>query len=282
MRKEGTVAYAYVQDAAWSWEQYVRIGAALVEPLPDGLIARVAGPTDEGVRVIDIWESEATWERFRAERLAPRSRRSPARRSPSRPSATSIRSRSCSATEHPSGVRTWRNDEEARSCGRVRSRRRRARRDVRSRVRRRRDAVEPQQAAAAATARYHSVEQALKDGYSGAGEAVRRGPRPRRDGIPLRERPADRGRGDRPAAAGDPALRPGRERQPEARGRRVLRRRRRSEPGHLRRPAVAFGQPFDGPMPGHSPGMPIHYDLHVWLWETNAGGLFAFNAALSC
>ena len=71
MRKEGTVAYAYVQDVAWSWEQYVRVAAALVEPLPDGLIAHVAGPTDEGVRVIDIWESEATWERFRAERLAP-------------------------------------------------------------------------------------------------------------------------------------------------------------------------------------------------------------------
>ena len=26
-----------------------------------------------------------------------------------------------------------------------------------------------------------------------------------------------------------------------------------------------FGVPFDGPMLGHSPGMPIHYDLHVWL-----------------
>ena len=48
------------------------------------------------------------------------------------------------------------------------------------------------------------------------------------------------------------------------------------EPGSL-------GQPFDGPMPGHNPTMPIHYDLHVWLWGNNPAGLFApFNPNLSC
>lgn len=48
------------------------------------------------------------------------------------------------------------------------------------------------------------------------------------------------------------------------------------------RPSL-FGQPFDGPMPGHFPGQPVHYDLHVWLWRTNPAGLFApFNPALSC
>ena len=31
------------------------------------------------------------------------------------------------------------------------------------------------------------------------------------------------------------------------------------------RPSL-FGRAFDGPMLGHAPGMPIHYDLHVWLW----------------
>jgi len=36
-------------------------------------------------------------------------------------------------------------------------------------------------------------------------------------------------------------------------------------------------------MPGHSRVMPIHYDLHVWLWESNASGMFApFNPELSC
>jgi hypothetical protein len=48
------------------------------------------------------------------------------------------------------------------------------------------------------------------------------------------------------------------------------------------RPSV-FGHPFDGPMPGHNPTMPIHYDLHVWFWETNPSGFFApFNPAISC
>jgi hypothetical protein len=48
------------------------------------------------------------------------------------------------------------------------------------------------------------------------------------------------------------------------------------------RPSV-LGHEFDGPMPGHTPTMPVHYDLHVWLWRDNPSGLFApFNPNLSC
>jgi len=65
------MAYAFVQDVASSWEQYERVTAAMVEPVPAGLILHVAGPTDEGFRIIDVWESEEAWQRFRAERLAP-------------------------------------------------------------------------------------------------------------------------------------------------------------------------------------------------------------------
>ncbi len=44
-----------------------------------------------------------------------------------------------------------------------------------------------------------------------------------------------------------------------------------------------FGQPFDGPMPGHEPGMPWHYDLHVWLWQANPAGVFAqWNPNVRC
>lgn len=44
-----------------------------------------------------------------------------------------------------------------------------------------------------------------------------------------------------------------------------------------------FGRGFDGPMEGHEPDMPIHYDLHVWVWEGNPDGVFAqFNPSLSC
>jgi hypothetical protein len=48
------------------------------------------------------------------------------------------------------------------------------------------------------------------------------------------------------------------------------------------RPSV-LGQALDGPMPGHNPVMPVHYDLHVWLVAENPTGLFApFNPAISC
>lgn len=48
------------------------------------------------------------------------------------------------------------------------------------------------------------------------------------------------------------------------------------------RPSL-FGQVFNGPMPGHSPVMPAHYDLHARVAEANPNGVFAlFNPALAC
>ena len=44
-----------------------------------------------------------------------------------------------------------------------------------------------------------------------------------------------------------------------------------------------FGQAFDGPMAGHEPGMPVHYDLHAWVWQANPTGIFAaFNPTVGC
>lgn len=44
-----------------------------------------------------------------------------------------------------------------------------------------------------------------------------------------------------------------------------------------------FGQRFDGPMAGHSPEMPAHYDLHVWLWKGSPSGTFStWNTNVSC
>lgn len=43
------------------------------------------------------------------------------------------------------------------------------------------------------------------------------------------------------------------------------------------------GEPFDGPMPGHTEGMPVHYDLHVWTEVANPSGVFApWNPKVSC
>ena len=42
-------------------------------------------------------------------------------------------------------------------------------------------------------------------------------------------------------------------------------------------------QTFQGPMPGHNPAMPWHWDLHVWLFSHNPAGRFAqWNSALRC
>ncbi|MFF9211450.1 MULTISPECIES: hypothetical protein [unclassified Streptomyces] len=49
-----------------------------------------------------------------------------------------------------------------------------------------------------------------------------------------------------------------------------------------KRPQI-FGQDFQGPMAGHYPGMPRHYDLHAWLYKPNRNGLFAqWNPDVSC
>jgi hypothetical protein len=63
------VSYAFVQDIAASWHDYQQVARRLVEPAPAGLILHAAGPTDEGFRIIAIWESEPAWQRFRTERL---------------------------------------------------------------------------------------------------------------------------------------------------------------------------------------------------------------------
>jgi hypothetical protein len=65
------MAYAFVQDIAASWQLYRQLGGALLEPPPPGLILHVAGPTDEGIRIIDIWASADAWQHFQTERLGP-------------------------------------------------------------------------------------------------------------------------------------------------------------------------------------------------------------------
>jgi len=56
--------YAVVQDVPASWEHYAPLAQAISDPVPDGLILHVAGPTDEGFRTIDVWETREAWRRF--------------------------------------------------------------------------------------------------------------------------------------------------------------------------------------------------------------------------
>ncbi|MEP7335237.1 MAG: hypothetical protein ABI717_05590 [Actinomycetota bacterium] len=44
-----------------------------------------------------------------------------------------------------------------------------------------------------------------------------------------------------------------------------------------------FGREFDGWMPGHSPVMPWHAELHAWIWQANPVGIFAsWNPNVGC
>jgi hypothetical protein len=44
-----------------------------------------------------------------------------------------------------------------------------------------------------------------------------------------------------------------------------------------------FGQRFDGPMEGHFPGNPVHYDLHAYIWQANPDGVFStWNRNVRC
>lgn len=58
------MSYLIVEDVAASWEQYAPVASALAGPAPAGLIVHAAGPTDEGFRVVALWESEEAWRRF--------------------------------------------------------------------------------------------------------------------------------------------------------------------------------------------------------------------------
>ena len=57
------MSYALVRDIPASWEQYQGI-ARSIERVPAGLLLCVAGPTDEGIRIIEIWDSEVAWRQF--------------------------------------------------------------------------------------------------------------------------------------------------------------------------------------------------------------------------
>lgn len=55
--------FVLVQDVPASWERYAPIERSL-EAVPRGLVLHVAGPTDEGFRIVEVWESEADWLAF--------------------------------------------------------------------------------------------------------------------------------------------------------------------------------------------------------------------------
>lgn len=64
--------YAFIQDVPIDAASYRRIKAGLGDTPPKGMISHLAIERPEGgLRYIDVWESEADWDRFVEERLHP-------------------------------------------------------------------------------------------------------------------------------------------------------------------------------------------------------------------
>lgn len=54
-----------------TWDDYVRVVEAVGTEPPEGLIVHAATPHGATWRSVDVWESEAAYDRFRDERLMP-------------------------------------------------------------------------------------------------------------------------------------------------------------------------------------------------------------------
>ena len=64
--------YAFTQDVPIDADFYGRIREQLGDGVPKGLISHVVVELPEGgLRYVDVWESEADWDRFAEERLHP-------------------------------------------------------------------------------------------------------------------------------------------------------------------------------------------------------------------
>jgi hypothetical protein len=58
------MSYALVSDIPASWDRYVVVARTL-EQVPAGLIVHIAGPTDEGFRIVEVWANEFVGRRRR-------------------------------------------------------------------------------------------------------------------------------------------------------------------------------------------------------------------------
>src|SRR3954447_19525038 len=66
------MTYAFIQDVPIDAEAYGRIVTDLGTEEPLGLVVHIAVVRPEGgLRYVDVWESEADWDRFAEERLHP-------------------------------------------------------------------------------------------------------------------------------------------------------------------------------------------------------------------
>jgi hypothetical protein len=63
--------YAFIQEVPADANMYGEIRAKLGVEAPSGLVAHIVVKQDGGLRYIDVWDTQADWERFRVERVEP-------------------------------------------------------------------------------------------------------------------------------------------------------------------------------------------------------------------
>ena len=63
------MSYVLVTDISASWEAYQALAGDVAGNLSAGLLLHIAGPTDEGFRIIEVWESEAAWRGHAVDRV---------------------------------------------------------------------------------------------------------------------------------------------------------------------------------------------------------------------
>src|ERR1700722_3865904 len=70
-RGDTPMPYSFTRDVPFNEEQYAEIRSLIGDETPRGLITHLAIRRDGGLRYIDVWDTEADWERFRDDRVSP-------------------------------------------------------------------------------------------------------------------------------------------------------------------------------------------------------------------
>jgi hypothetical protein len=63
--------YGFIQDVPADEAMYRQIKDKLGDDPPRGLVAHLAIRREGGLRYVDVWDTQADWERFRDERVEP-------------------------------------------------------------------------------------------------------------------------------------------------------------------------------------------------------------------
>ncbi|MDQ2664177.1 MAG: hypothetical protein M3Y18_09130 [Candidatus Eremiobacteraeota bacterium] len=65
------MAYAFTQDMPTGKDMYTKLSDLIGDESPKGLIVHLAFEIPGGMRIVDVWESEADYDQFAETRLRP-------------------------------------------------------------------------------------------------------------------------------------------------------------------------------------------------------------------